>query len=72
MTLDNRPDCFFNGPQRWWPFLSGGLALNAHFTQNQRATSFMEKRTPLWFLTTALRWNSCAGGPYVRGLEFLG
>lgn len=61
-----------NGPQRWWLLWSGGLGLNARFTQNRRATSFMERRTPSWFLTTGLRWISCAGGPSVRGSEFLG
>lgn len=62
----------FNGPQRWWLLWSGGLGLNARFIPNRRATSFMERRTPLWFLTTGLRWISCAGGPSVRGSEFLG
>lgn len=62
----------FNGPQRWWLLWSGGLGLNARFTQNRRATSFMERRTPSWFLTTGLRWISCVGGPSVRGSVFLG
>lgn len=58
--------------QSWWLFWSGGLELNARSTQTRKATSFMERRTPLSFLTTGLSWISCADGPSVRGSEFLG